>query len=184
MRFVSQYTNYILNIRPARKRFTEYGVEVEYPDILAEFDSQGWVQSDLDRALQSFQFKGMFQHEDEATPVHPAYRLSVYDTDIQAELQDWDEATKALVEQKLLASRGLGRDYVLVEEAALAPPWPAYDEFPEGADALAMQVLDLGYSPEDVIAYETSKWGQNREEVVTALQSLVEARDAGEIIVT
>ena len=184
MRFVAQYTNYILNIRPAKKKFTEYGVEVEWPDLLAEFDSQGWMQRDLETALQSFQFKGTFQHEDEATPVNPAYRLSTYDTEEQALAQGWDEELKSFVEQRLLSAKGFGRDYVLVQETPLAAPWPSYDEFVGEADELAMQVMDLGYDPEMVITYEQSKWGQNREDVVAALQAVVEARDAGDIIVT
>ena len=185
MRFVSQYTNYIINIRAARKKFTEYGVEIESPDILAEFDSQDWVQRDLETALSSFQFKGMFQHEDEATPVHPAYRIV------------------GLRHRGAGASAGLGRgdeDAGRAEAAHLGRlrarlragtgdgdgprPGRPTTSSPSDADELAMQVLDLGYDPDEVIAYETSKWGQNREDVVAALQAVVEARDAGEIIVT
>jgi len=184
VRFVSQFTNYVINIQPAVKRVGDFGVEILRPDILAEFKPHDWTQRDLETAIAAFQFKGVFQHEDEATPVHPAYRLSTFDTDERAETEAWDDETKNLIEQKLLNSKGFGRDYVLVQELAIAPPWPTYEEFPGSADELAMQVLDLGFAPEEVIAYESSKWGQNREEVIAALSTVVEARDAGEIIVT
>jgi hypothetical protein len=184
VRFVSQFTNYVINIQAAVKRVGDFGVEILRPDILAEFRPHDWTQRDLETAIASFQFKGSYQHEDEATPVHPAYRLSTYDTDELAIEEGWDSETKELIEQRLLTSKGFGRDYVLVQELAMAAPWPSYDEFAGSAEELAMQVLDLGYSPEEVIAYESSKWGQQREDVLAALAGAVEARDAGEIVIT
>jgi hypothetical protein len=184
LRFVSQFTNYVINIQPAVKRVGDFGVEILRPDILAEFQPHNWTQRDLETAVVNFKFRGVYQHEDEATPVHPAYRLSTYDTEELAEAEGWDEETKTLIEQRLLSAKAFGRDYVLVQEVAMPAPWPSYDEFAGTAEELAMQVLDLGYSPEEVIAYESSKWGQQREDVIAALSTAVEARDAGEIIVT
>jgi hypothetical protein len=184
VRFVAQYSNFNINIRNPKKRYTDFGVDEIEPEIIAQFDRGNWNQHDLEVALRVFQFKGLFQHEDEATPVPPTYRLAVYDTDEQAELQDWDEETKAMVEQRLLTAQSFGRDFVLVEEVAMEPPWPTYDSYEGRAEDVAMQVLDLGFDPEQVIAYEESKWGQKRPDVVEALRAAVEARDAGEIIVT
>lgn len=184
MRFVSQYTNYIINIRNPVRRVTDFGVEQIRDEIIAEFDANGWNQRDMEVAVQNFKFHGIFQFEDEATPVPPAYRLSIFDTDAKAEEFGWDDETKAEVESRLLGAKSFGRDFVLVQELALAPPWPSYDTFPGDADELALQVLDLGYEIETVVAYETSKWGQNREDVIAALKGAVEARDEGTIIVT
>lgn len=184
MRFVAQFANYVISITPGRKRFTEYGVDVVEPPIEAEFDANDWVQRDYETAILSFKFRGIQQYEDEATPVSPAARVSVYDTDVEAEKNGWDDETKTIVEQRMLNSSAHGRDYVLVSELALDPPWPSYDLFDGKPEALAEQVLMLGYDPEEVIAYESSKWGQQRESVVSALQAAVEARDTGEIIVT
>jgi hypothetical protein len=184
MRFVSQFTNYAIGILPGKKRFTEYGVEVVAPDLDAVFDSNGWNQRDMETALLAFRFRGIYQHEDEATPVSPAYRLSIFDTDEVAEKEGWDDETKTLVEQAMLAARANGRDYVQVIEIALNPPWPSYDLFDGKPQALAEQVLALGYDLEEVIAYEESKWGQQREDVLVALRAAAEARDTGEIIVT
>lgn len=184
MRFVSQYTNFIINIRSPVRRVTDFGVEQIRDEIMAEFDANGWNQRDMEVAVASFKFHGIFQFEDEATPVPPAYRLSVYDTDLVAEREGWDDEIKAEVENRLLNAKSFGRDFVLVQELALAPPWPSYDTFPGDTDELAAQVLALGYDIEDVIAYETSKWGQQREDVVAALESAVAVADEGQIIVT
>ena len=184
MRFVSQYTNYIINIRNPVRRVTDFGVEQIRDEIIAEFDANSWNQRDMEVAIASFKFHGIFQFEDEATPVPPAYRLSVYDTDEKAAEFGWDDETKAEVEQRMITAKSFGRDFVLVQELALAPPWPAYDTFPGTAEELAQQVLDLGYSVDDVVAYETSKWGQQREDVLDALATAVAVADEGQIIVT
>jgi hypothetical protein len=171
-----------MNLPPV-KRYTEYGVEIVKPEIIAQFDSNDWNQGDLEVAVRAFQFHGLFQFEDEATPVPPTYRLAVFDTDHAAELEGWDDETKEFVETRLLTAKSYGRDFIRVEEIALTPPWPSYDSFAGDADAIAVQVLDMGFDPEAVIAYEASKWGQQREDVIAALVLVVEARDAGEIIV-
>jgi hypothetical protein len=184
MRFVSQYTNFVLNIRNPKKKFTEYGVDVVEDEIVAEFDPRSWNQRDLETAIASFRFKGLFQHEDEATPVHPAYRISVYDTDEMAMREGWDEETKAFVEQRLLTGQNFGRNYVAVTELALDPPWPSYDQFEGKPQELVEQVLALGFDLEEVATYESSKWGQQRDEVLAALQAATEARDSGQIVIT
>jgi hypothetical protein len=184
MRFVSQFTPFSVGIKPGRKRFTDYGIEQVEPEIDAQFDPFGWNQHDMEVAFQNFKFRGQFQYEDEATPVNPAYRLAVYDTDEEALKNGWDEATKEVVEQRLLDAGSYGQAFIRVEEIALQPPWPTYDEFDGKPEALVVMVGDLGFDPEVVLHYEESKWGQQRPEVMQALQTAIEARDTGEIIVT
>ena len=108
----------------------------------------------------------------------------MFDTDVEAEREGWDEDTKILVEKAMLDAKANGRDYVLVAEIALEAPWPSYDLFEGKPQALAQMVLSLGFDLEDAIAYEESKWGQQREDVLAALQAAVDARDTGEIVVS
>ena len=81
MRFVSQFVNYAIRITPGRKQMTEYGV-----DRGRGADRRGLQRQRLEPARLRdgdpvFKFRGIHQYEDEATPVSPAYRLSVFDTD-------------------------------------------------------------------------------------------------------
>lgn len=184
MRFVSQFTNFIINIRSPKKKFTEFGVDIVEEEIVAEFSNREWNQRDLETALASFRFRGQYQYEDQATPVTPTYRISVYDTEEEALRQGWDEETKLLVEKRLMEAGSYGSNFVAVTEVALQPPWPTYNQFEGSPEELVVQALDLGYDPETIIVYEESKWGLRRPEVIEAFRSAIEARDAGEIIVT
>ena len=132
MRFVSQYTNYVINIRNPRQAVHRLRGRGESASRSSPSSTRThWnAARHGGRRSQSFQFQGMFQFEDEATPVPPAYRLSVYDTDEQARragLGRGDEG--ATWSRRCSPRKGLGRDFVLVQEIALAPPWPSYDDF-------------------------------------------------------
>ena len=124
MRFVSQYSNFQIQIRPPQGVVTEWGVEPTVQGITAAFDKDAWLQHDYATALRHFQFKGMYQHEDEATPADPTYRIAVYDTNVEAEKNGWDDELREEVERRLLSAKAFGRDYVLVQEIAVEAPWP------------------------------------------------------------
>ena len=59
-------------------------------------------ENEKDAAERHFNFHGITQHEDEATPVDPDYRLSLFDTDEEAVEKNWDAETKRLVEETLV----------------------------------------------------------------------------------
>ena len=78
----------------------------------------------------------------------PAYRLSVYDTDNEAERaglgrRDEDDGGAAAARR----AAPTGATSCSCSELALDPPWPAYDEFAGTPEALAEQVLDARLQP-------------------------------------
>ena len=159
MRFVAQYSGYQIKIRDPQAHVTSWGVEQTVQGIVAAFDKNDWLQRDYETALRSFKFKGMYQHEDEATPVEPTYRVAVYDTEDEQAKHGWDDELREEVERKLLSAKAFGRDYVLVQEIAIEPPWPTYDLFRGSPEELVAQVGDLGYLYSDALAYEESQMG-------------------------
>jgi len=184
MRFVTQYGNFGIKIRDPQARITPYGVEPVMDGIVAEFSTSDWNQNDYETALRSFQMKGLYQYEDEATPVAPTYRIGIYDTEEQQALNGWDDETREDVERRLLGAKSFGRDFVLVQELALEAPWPAYDRFDGTPEELVEQIAELGYLYEVALTYEKSKWGQRRDEVIAALTSAAMQQSRDEIIVT
>lgn len=188
MRFVAQYPGLVIGVKRERRRLSMDGeMIVVEPGISAEF-KDGWSQHDLEVALQSFQFKGLFQYEDEATPVSPTYRISVYDTDEEYEKSlesedPWDAEKKSFVEQRLLSANSYGRSFVVVPEQVVEAPWPAYLEFVGDAEALVLFAHTAGFLFEDILEFETSKWGPRREDVIEALQTAISVRDEGKVVV-
>jgi hypothetical protein len=192
VRFVSQYSGFTVGVQSERRRLDmDGGSVVTRPGVWAEFTNAAMNQRDLEVALGAFQFKGLFQYEDEATPVSPAYRIGVYDTDDQYERrldtdEEWTPEFKALLEQRMLAAPSYGRAFVLVPEQTMDPPWPKY---PAGDDVDATELVltihnVIGIPFEDVLAYEESKFGERREDVIVALRNAIEVRDEGKVIVS
>lgn len=190
MRFVAQHPGLVVGIRPERKQKTMEGeILVIRTGIQAEFKPNVWNQHDMEVALAAFQFQGLFQHEDEATQVSPVYRLAIYDTDEEYERrldteEAWTPEEKAFVEQRLMQSRALGEAFVVVPEETLAAPWPKYDDFDGTPDELVLTIHGvLGIPFETALEYERSKWGQQREDVIEALQTAINVRDQGIVVV-
>lgn len=185
MRFVTQYPKFGIQIRPERTRLTADGeVIVRQEGIIASFRS-GYSQRDYDVACEQFQFRGLYQNENQATLVDPAYRIAYYDTDEEQERQGWDDETREEVERKMMSSRSYGRAYVLVPDIVLQPPWPLYHDFDGTAEDLVLTVHNvIGIPFETVLEYEQSKQGENREDVIEALKTAIEVRDAGKVVLT
>lgn len=190
MRFVAQISGFVVGIRPERKsRSMDGETIVNRVGISANFRPMEFSAHDLEIALASFQFKGLYQHEDEATPVEPNYRISIYDTDEEYERrlgteEEWSLEDKELVERRLLESKSLGDTFVVVPEQMMELPWPRYRDFDGDATELVLAAVNVvGVPLEDVLAYETSKWGEKREEVIDALQTAIQIRDEGRVIV-
>jgi hypothetical protein len=157
--------------------------------IQAEFRPWVFNQHDMEIALASFQFEGLFQNEDQATLVDPGYRIAIYDTDEEYEKrlgtdEEWSLDDKDLVERRLLESRSLGENFVVVPEKTVEPPWPKYDDFEGDATELVLTAVNvIGVPLETMLDYEQSKWGQQREEVIDAIQTAISIRDKERIVV-
>lgn len=140
---------------------------------IALFEQGNVTPWEVERAAEVWgnDFKGVAEGES------PLRRISAYDTDLAAERNGWDAATKASVERLLDAQQG--QDYFRVDRPRLSPPWPLYDNL-DDADAI---VTIAGATLEadgiaHAVAYE--KENLNRTDVVDALQELLESSGAGE----
>jgi hypothetical protein len=196
MRFVAQYGRPLVKLQNERAMHLADGrSEVLDESIIAEFSTSGVMQTDIEVAKQSFKFRGLYQEEDQATPANPIYRISVYDTDEQAEQwgweHEWDDEKvrrhqgmnkKEWIEQALLKAGTYGQIFVQVPEKPVEPPWPTYDEFDGTPEALVDGVEALGFPFERALDYEASKWGQQREPVILALQAAIQRRDEGDVV--
>jgi hypothetical protein len=96
----------------------------------------------------------------------PDQRFSVYDT-------DWlPESEREFADKRLREYADNGRDYIEVLPESVPPPWPAYDKLDGRSVAkLREKVLEDGYDPHAVMAYERSK--KNRPAFITALEEIV-----------
>ena len=170
MRFISQNTNHVVQIRPMRQRaLGDGGVEVVQEPIYAAFtpcEQGGFLyENEKEAAEKHFRFYGLTQHEDEATPSDPIYRLSIYDTDEEAKKQGWDVDTKDLVEATLTHSSQLAPDSILViESTPIAAPFPAYDSYDGDIDQLVITLVEQGHDLERVLTYERN-FGQRTPRV-------------------
>ena len=127
--------------------------------ILAQFMQSGVTANEREQVRARFKFGGLAEGED------PMRRVSIYDTDEQAELHGWDAETKAEVEQNLL--EGQNEWYFKLEELKSERPWPTYDS------QTPKQILDTlavtGADVESVIAYEREN--KNRSTLVAELEA-------------
>ena len=175
MRFISKYQRYSLGIRNEREMVLADGQrQVLTSGIAADFNHGGLSLWEIDEGLKHFQFKGL------PDGVDPRTRLSMYDTDLAAELDGWDDETKALVEERLLSSNKLGTDFILVEAPRAPKPFANYDEI-ESVDTLFQILPVVGYDPEAVRRYESEN--QNRPEVLERLQTQIDAGAEDELVV-
>lgn len=181
MRFISQYPEYKFQARVMRqKALGDGGVEVTQEPIYCEFQpvhSQTMIyENEVTHALQHFDFRGNTQSEDEATPSDPMLRLSVYDTDEQAEAHQWDADTKAMVDARLtqLALDAPG-EVIQVTDTPIAPPFPRYDEWDgDDPEQLMVKLIEDGHDLELVLHYERT-FGRRRPVIIDALERSIEA---------
>jgi len=179
MRFISQASNYVMQVRPQRsKALGDGGVEITQEPIYAIFtpvEQGGFLyENEKDAAVRHFNFNGLTQHEDEATPSDPIYRLSIYDTDEKAVEENWDTETKHAVEEALVASARINpQALMLVESTPIPAPFPAYDAYDGDPGELVVKLAEDGHDLERVLHYERT-FGPKRPEVIEALELGVE----------
>jgi hypothetical protein len=180
VRAVSQYTNHVIQIRPMRSRaLGDGGVEVTQEPILAVFaplDQGGFLyDNEKEAAEEHFNFHGLTQHIDEATPSDPAYRLSVFDLDEAAEREGWDEEAQELVKETLLRKAERSPQSILIiTSTPIEAPFPAYDSFEGDPEQLVIKLIEDGFDLERVLHYERA-FGPKRPEIMDALEEGVEA---------
>lgn len=191
MRFVSHIRNFAVGIITERSHPTQYGaIVVDVPGYTAYFTSDV-TAADVEFAEREFESLGLMYGRttllDEVTSSPITSRLSVFDTDEKALQENWATRTyedemgrtwdfKEFVEHKLASRAENNPDFRLVDVEAIKPPWPRYLHFQGSLDELMQRVVDDGFDPARVLAYERQT-GQ-RPAVIEALEQLVLAQDA------
>ena len=174
MLFISNTADFRLKLRDAKSVYTPKGdllaVEPKIKAIFQHGVAPQW-------AVEQAQAAGMIvTGKPDGTLMQPYF--SAYDTSAAAEIAGWDAETQAWVEQRLLSNPAHGSTYIRVEPVRLKAPWPAYDKLvAQGARTvekvaakIAEKVLEDGYDPADVIAYEAEN--ANRPRVIETLREL------------
>lgn len=174
MRYVSQYPNYSIQVRPMRVRAMGDGTSQTLTEPLyVKFTAvdQGAMLYERERWLADghFRLHGFKQHQDEATPVDSIHRFSVLDTDEAAKAEGWTEEEKLLVEDTLTRkSITTPQALLFIEGKPIDPPFPSYDTYDGDLQSLVMLLVELGHDLEHVKAYEVA-FGPNRPDFVEAL---------------
>lgn len=124
--------------------------------VIAHFQRTGANRTDLQAGAERF-----------GLGLADAQRLiSVYDTDLEAISNVWDDEKKTKIEKTLDA--GQGTDYFRLDTVAAATPkpWPTYDTM--DAPTIVEAAHKIGADLDNVIAYEREN--RNRKSVITALK--------------
>lgn len=152
--------------------------------IIAVFEQGQLTEYEVEQGLSHLgPFTGLPILEDDQVPVSPRRLLRVYDTDVRAESEHWDSATKAFVEEYLQNHTLHGREFLLVETPRVAAPWPSYPklvaknakELTAVVDKIVATVTEQEHDPALVLAYELENL--KRPKVIAALQELRPAED-------
>lgn len=181
MRFISQYPGYRVQVRPQRVHPLGDGTsqvvqEPLYVTFTAVDDGGMVYEKERYEAIKRFSFHGSQQHQDEATPVDPIHRLSVLDTVEDKERNEWSDEDVQLIEAKLVGiAMTTPTDLIQMEEAPLAAPFPAYDDWTGDGEMLVLKLAEDGFNLEEVLFYERSSYGPRRPEMIEALEIGVKA---------
>jgi hypothetical protein len=177
-RFVSPHRNFSLGIRDGKPAHLgpDGKMVPEQPELHAQFNPDWRTDIDLALAKSTFTFRGLAIYEN-GQEVNPAYRISVYDSEL-AKLRDGlSDEDEALIVEKLRNSGPIGQMYVEVIPAAASKPWNGYDDLKD-ADRIVELALAINADLERVVQYERENL--NRPAVVDALKAAIEK--AGETI--
>lgn len=155
------------NIIATRKRIKIEFRPANYPDWAYPILQERWPSP-----------KGM-----PSDPINPKIAYGGLETWIAQREYGWEDEDREWVEQKLLNE--VGGDFILLEEPALAPPWPGYKKTcggPRGGfhgkstpEAIIEMVRRTGCDPIAVLAYEEFAFGESRPDVLAALRGEIDA---------
>jgi hypothetical protein len=177
MRVISQYGKYRIQLRPIRvKGLGDGTAETLQEPVYCQFSNDEIIyENELAEAKRFLSFPGLMQERDEATPLEPIYRMSVFDT----AKQGYDEEMRAFVEEGFREQKRLGNvEFIIVESTPIPRPWPNYDRIKD-PKKIALKVQEDGFEVQSVIDYERL-FGQNRADVIEALEAL----EVDEVVVT
>ena len=173
MRLVSQHGKYGLQFRSKRANTDVNGVEtITQEPVYLTFVQGEIFENERHLAREQFAFKGQFQHQDEATPVDPLYRLSSFDT----RAQGWDDDLRLEVEEWLRSRDGEGGAFFIVETTPIPAPFPAYDAWEGTPSSLVEKLTEDGHNLDDVLSYERL-FGLNRTPIVKALEKATQSEE-------
>ena len=166
MRLVSQYGRYGIQYRPRKANTDHAGVEhVIQEGIYLTFEKGDLYENELAAAIEHFGFKGRFQHEDEATPVDPKYRISTFDTN----KQDWPDELREEIEDWLLEQAQVDPNFLVMLSTPIPSPWPNWDEWAGRLDDIVPLLQAQGYDLQEALDYERL-FGPKRPEVIAVLE--------------
>jgi hypothetical protein len=181
MRFISQFPGYKFQVRPMRQQaLGDGGVHVTQEPIYAEFlpvhsGAMIW-ENETAAAMRHFEFRGMTQEQDEATPSDPIQRLSVFDTEDFAQAQQLSEDDKAEVEARLQQlCLEAPNECLMVTDKPIQPPFPRYDDFDGEPEQLMVKLVEDGHDLDLVLHYERT-FGRKRPVIIDALEQTIEFR--------
>jgi hypothetical protein len=183
MRFISRFGRYGVQIRPQiQEAFATGMVRIIQTPLNAYFHEGGLLPSERDLAVSRWSFNGFYQEQDEVTIVAPDYRIGVFDSVEHQIANQWTNEERKQVEVELISlAERFPNDLLVVAETVIMPPWPHYDNYSGGIAKLITKIEEDGYSIADVLAYE--RQSQNREDVIDALEQMVEDESAVEEVV-
>lgn len=169
-RFVSPHRNYSHGVREEKpQRLGPYGEHLpEQKALIADFGPDLRNDDDLALAKSTFTFRGLPIRENGQT-IDPAYRISVFDSEVAKLRLGWTDEEEALVVDTLRNNGPIGQMYVEVLPVAASKPWNGYDELDDAARIVEL-ALGINADIEQVALYE--KQNQNRAEVLDALAAL------------
>jgi len=172
MRFISKFGSWAMPIKAEHVEAYATGLTRTVSEgVYAKFAPGTLTAAERELAINHWTFNGLGQLEDQVTTVPPDYRIGGFDTEIAQQMNGWDDETRVLVEEKLLARALVNDDILAIEEIRVAPPWPRYDSYAGGPKALLRKLVDEGHDIGLALAYEREN--QRRDDVILALEELL-----------
>lgn len=173
MRVIARYGRYAVQVRhQIVESYATGHSRVIQTALVAHFREGTLRPEERQLAMQTWNFNGFYQEQDEVTQVPPDYRIGVFDSVIAQGDHNWSDDDRRTVEEELVRlSINDPNTLIVMAEEKIAPPWPNYDVFAGSLNDLCGKVLEDGYDLDEVLAYEEAN--QDRPEVIAALRQLI-----------
>ena len=195
MRFVSHSPGFQVPVVGQRSHFSNFGDEIiDREGYTVKFSHDLITDDDVHFVERVFadefgRIHGQTVLADEVTPTPIRERVSVFDTDEAALIEDWDLKTfttprgeeipfKQYVEQTLSRLGVNHPDFRQVETLPANPPWPNYLDFKGSLDQLVARLVEDGYDLREVVRFEEQTG--HRQAVIDSLTAVL-AEQAREI---